>query len=366
VVLLGGETTAGTLLNDTWAWNGAAWANQTPVDPAESPPERKGHALATLSSGIILFGGQNGAALFNDTWAWDGFKWRQLSTTGPQARYGAAMAFDEVRNRVVLFGGMKAGSLRSSETWEWNPTTMAWEQKTPNTTDAPPARDGHVMSYNAARGTVVMFGGEGECDRTLDIPCADTWEWDGSGWNDVAPSDPEGDSNPQLILDAAAAYDAAAARMVLFGGIVGGYDFGVPLADTWLFEGGATEKSGHVFTVEYGAADTDGTEQLKSVNVRFVAGGTGYASGSKIAGVVLGLWDRGAFQTFTTHDTAATDAPATIEATLSDASALSRIQREPTKSITFSVTPKANPGTGITRGVVLTDYAEVTVKYRLP
>ena len=41
-----------------------------------------------------------------DTWEWDGEEWAQQEDVGPPARVFHAMAYDAVRDRVVLFGGV--------------------------------------------------------------------------------------------------------------------------------------------------------------------------------------------------------------------------------------------------------------------
>src|SRR4029077_20885367 len=47
----------------------------------------------------------------------------------------------------------------------------------------PPARTGAAMAFDAANGTVVLFGGNG---RTHSL--GDTWIWDGSAWTQAHPS----------------------------------------------------------------------------------------------------------------------------------------------------------------------------------
>jgi hypothetical protein len=63
------------------------------------------------------------------------------------------MVYDEVRQRVVLFGGYAGQHM--NDTWEWDGAT--WLQRNPAA--SPPARGNHAMVYDAARGRVVLFGG---------------------------------------------------------------------------------------------------------------------------------------------------------------------------------------------------------------
>ena len=76
------------------------------------------------------------------------------------------MAYDEARQRTVLFGGLVGGD----ETWEWDGTN--WTQLKP--TVSPSSRMHHAMVYDSKRGRTVLFGGTAGGDET--------WEWDGKNW----------------------------------------------------------------------------------------------------------------------------------------------------------------------------------------
>ncbi|MBI4870548.1 MAG: hypothetical protein HY814_03170 [Candidatus Riflebacteria bacterium] len=123
------------------------------------------------------------------------------------------MAYDSTRQRVVLFGGL-SGSARN-DTWEWDGTN--WEQRTPAT--SPSARYQHCLAYDAARRRVVLFGGSNGG--------AETWEWTGTNWLRIAVA-----ASPPARWTHALAYDAALRQVLLFGG----YD-GVRRSDTWEWNG---------------------------------------------------------------------------------------------------------------------------------
>jgi hypothetical protein len=161
---------------------------------------RHDHAMAydEARQRVVVFGGQHRYDTPNeaDTWQWDGAKWMQrFPTTAPIERAFSAMAYDSARQRVVLFGGY-GGNLLRADTWEWDGTT--WVQRFPAT--SPPARGGHAMAYDAARQRVVLFGGN--AGPTL----SDTWEWDGTTWSQrptpIFP--PQRWSRPRLRCGAAA------------------------------------------------------------------------------------------------------------------------------------------------------------------
>ena len=85
------------------------------------------------------------------------------------------------------------------------------------------------MAYDAATGTVVLFGG-----LTLTThPNAQTWTWDGTTWTKQAPA-----VHPRARLRASMAYDAATGTVVLFGGVdlAGPADLPVMLGRTWTWK----------------------------------------------------------------------------------------------------------------------------------
>ena len=74
----------------------------------------------------------------------------------------------------------------------------------------PPARDQAAIAYDAATGTVVLFGGFGR----LGPPSGDTWTWNGASWSKQVPV-----TRPPVLGRPSMAYDAASRTAVLFGGI---------------------------------------------------------------------------------------------------------------------------------------------------
>jgi hypothetical protein len=47
----------------------------------------------------------------HDTWTWDGKFWAQRQDIGPAGRGHYGLAWDEVRDRIVLFGGQAVGNV---------------------------------------------------------------------------------------------------------------------------------------------------------------------------------------------------------------------------------------------------------------
>jgi len=226
-VLFGGSPA----LNDTWTWQGSVWRRET---PAVSPPARLQHAMAFDGArGVIaMFGGYGGpdAGLRADTWEWDGATWSQrFPPASPRARVGHAMVYDAAHRQLLMLGGISSvasspfdlnGELLA-ELWTWN--GGQWTRLTPER--PPPPRTDAAMTYDAARGRVVLFGGRG-----FD-PLGDTWEWDGVHWIDRTP---RSDRSPPPRFGHTLIYDPVGRRSVLFGGY-GSVGFG----DTWAWDGAA-------------------------------------------------------------------------------------------------------------------------------
>ena len=234
VVLFGGRDSSNNRLSDTWEWDGTSWTDVTPSGATASPPARERHALAYDSDRgrVVLFGGQDSLSnRLSDTWEWDGTGWTDVTPPGvgasPPARFGHALAYDSARGRVVLFGGDRFTN-RLSDTWEWDGT--AWTDVTP-TGASPPARRGHALAYDSDRGRVVLFGGRDGSFTFL----SDTWEWDGTAWTDVTPAG--ANASPPARAFHALAYDTARGRVVLFGGCCDS-SFN-RLSDTWAWNGTA-------------------------------------------------------------------------------------------------------------------------------
>ena len=220
-VLFGGKGSSGQLMNETWIWNGVDWKR---LQTATAPDGRVGHAMTFDShrGKVIMFGGAKTGSQLNDTWEWDGKIWGDVSPSNPPStRRDHLMVYDPVRRVVVLFGG-NDGQSQSDETWEYDGLLKKWAKRTPKTT-TPPARQGHGMAFNLARGHVVMFGGN--APQTL----RGTWLWSGEDWTVRHQQNP-----PSPRREFGMVYDEARGDVVLFGG----HDQSKPITfnDTWIHD----------------------------------------------------------------------------------------------------------------------------------
>jgi hypothetical protein len=95
-------------------------------------------------------------------------------------------------------------------------TAPSWSSWLPSKT-APSRRDWAHLSYDSARGRLVLFGGNKHEEEGFGVELNDTWEWDGYQWYLIAPDDPEGDGNPDnnFFADNQLVYDQRTGGFVL-------------------------------------------------------------------------------------------------------------------------------------------------------
>ncbi len=168
---------------DTWELRQDGWARIA----TEGPVSRSRTALAydNVRRQVVLFGGVGAPPpaggdqrFFNDTWVWENASWRRVAEGGPPARYAHGMVFDERAGVVLLYSGAAAHSNAPlTDMWQWDGTR--WTE-IPLSGPTPGFRYQPVMVYDRARGKTVLVGG-------LQASTDDTWEWDGRRWREIRP-----------------------------------------------------------------------------------------------------------------------------------------------------------------------------------
>ncbi len=239
MVLFGGATGTSNdqgCLGDTWEWDGAGWAQMLPE--GDVPMARHLHAMTydAERQRVVLFGGaaRNAAfaGLLSDTWEWNGARWTNAGASlgvVPRARRNHAMAYDPVRKRTVLFGGVDGANAILGDTWEWD--GKAWTKLSP-VGASPAPRASHRMVYDAQRARVLLYGGgTGASNQAASATFgAETWSWDGTGWTRLFTN-----TGPAERVEMALGYDSDRQRLVLHGGR--GVATGVSMGDTWELNG---------------------------------------------------------------------------------------------------------------------------------
>ena len=225
-VLFGRRPSESRFLDDTWEWDGRRWS-QIKV-PGPQPRAEAAIAHDARRGRVVLFGGYDRIDeklhRLGDTWEWDGVRWTQINVPGPSPRNGAALVYDSVREKIVLFGGGTAAGV-SGETWEWD--GKAWIENRAALTQG---RFNCAMAFDVARRKVIRFGG-----RYGGKPLGDTWEYDGKTWTQLSSLGPTARNHSAM------AYDSKRKTIVLFGG----HDLGLDEAnvlvygDTWELSGTA-------------------------------------------------------------------------------------------------------------------------------
>ena len=161
-------------LGDTWLWDGTHWEE---VASGSGPPGRAGAFLVyddARGVAVLFGGGTNTGTIYSETWEWDGSSWTDVTpTTGPSPETARQMVFDSGRGVTVLFGGDADGTyLQPENTWEWD--GVAWNEVT--TVSTPPQRRAHgAIAYDSIRQEVVLHGGTYLDDTGFWRHLDDTW-----------------------------------------------------------------------------------------------------------------------------------------------------------------------------------------------
>ncbi len=200
---------------------------------ADLPFLRNGHTAVydDVGNRILLFGGWNGQSYFNDLWALDptvgSEAWARIDPAGslPPARGQHSAILDSWNHRMIVFGGR--GRLQGfNDVWALDLTAgaEAWTELTPS--GAPPSpRRWHTAIYDHNNQRMIVFGGSSGGDVL-----AETWALDLStpgaeAWTELDL----GISIPSPRAQHSAVYDQPNQRMILFGG----FTAGTPLNDVW-------------------------------------------------------------------------------------------------------------------------------------
>jgi hypothetical protein len=234
IILFGGLT--GDYSKDPAYYNGETWAYDvtanrwTQMKPPSGPTRRCAAELAydAESDRVILYGGCNEVTWgLGDTWAYD-FNtntWTQMAF-GPDGptHIGARLAYDAESDRIILFGGCDMGGSLYNDTWAYDFNSDTWTEMKPRT--SPPGRNYQAMAYNAKSDRVLVWG---VGDVTVAQPDESVWSYDfnTNTWQEMKPG---AGPHPSDRAYATWVYDAAADRMILFGGFVNGTD------ETWAYD----------------------------------------------------------------------------------------------------------------------------------
>ena len=240
----------------TWEWDGTSWRRPSVVDPEEDGGPYgsiRGHRLAydVVRGETLLFGGapwvdELDDQVVDDLWAWNGTSWRRVEPDAPgpdgtpSPRGWSGMAWDQVRERLVVFSGVafadfdlwvcpdgseptRFGTCPLDDLWEWD--GASWARITPVDLEgdgSPEAREDGSLVYDATLGLTVLAGGmaaDEDCDGAGTSYCSVVWGWDGREWHRLhAAADPTASDAPGPVKGLRLAFDTAKGVVVAFGG----------------------------------------------------------------------------------------------------------------------------------------------------
>jgi hypothetical protein len=193
---------------------------------------------------------------------------------------------DEAGNPLMLGGYLQTCAPTCSDTpsrdaWRFDGARWVREPRL----RLPVARTEHVCAYDAARNSVVLFGG-----REANTPASTIREFADGGWTsrqDYAP-----DGRPELREETSMVYDPSSQRLVAVGGRrLGTFTY---LADLWTVEN-STARPGFAWRAGLFDLGVPRSASMQRLTLRAVAGATGIAldAGTFVDGFELMVWHDG-------------------------------------------------------------------------
>lgn len=211
----GAQGTSGSArFNALYSFDGQAWTERTADGAPGSPPARDRAAIAwdAINDRLVVFGGFDGTNWLGDTWSWDPVTnaWTNLAPPlAPSARGWAAMTYDPTSTGLLLFGGFD-GTSYFGDTWLF--IGNAWVPLSP-ATNPPARRMGHLVTRGDFGDAFLCLGDD--ASTTPQTRMLDTWRWTGADWQQIVPANgsfPHGTTANQAV------YDPLRKRVVVTGG----------------------------------------------------------------------------------------------------------------------------------------------------
>lgn len=239
VVLFGGKDDGDRNVNEVWRLDLASNTWREVEVEGETPPPSEDHSAIydPLGHRMILYGGENGPST-NQLWSLDlkSHRWRNLTDSTAPRREDHTAVFDPLGKRMVVFGGRDERKRTQHDLWALDldpasPTFEKWRELTVER-NAPRPRKDHVAVFDELGNRMVVFGGWNNED---DAYLGDTWAFyppvaaDGQGrWEQIETEH----SHPPKRRHAVGVRDAARNWFILFGG----YGEEGYLNDVWAFD----------------------------------------------------------------------------------------------------------------------------------
>lgn len=208
-----------------------SWLNLRPRGTAPSSRDRAAMAFDPMGDRAVLFSGYNGGSIYLDETLFLDFsdargpEWRKLpfAPSKPAPRLGASLVHAPAADgpgRLILFGGWNGAERRGyQDLWalSLDPGKEAWTPLSPSGSP-PPARDGHVAVVDRTRSRMLVYGGWNR--QRTEVTLDDLWELDlrpgQERWTQLSPPSPR---PPAMAWMSGVVDDCPERhRLLLFGG----------------------------------------------------------------------------------------------------------------------------------------------------
>ena len=219
IIMHGGED--GDTSNDIWELDLATLQWHIKSDTSSPPMENHEAVYARSHFGAYFFGGRNKVKKsMNDLWFLNldpnsdaYYTWKKIESEGskiPDSREDFSMMFDEVENRLLIFGGWnRIAKEFTTDTWEFRFDKNKWREiKHKSKAFYPPHRRHAGSAFDEKNRIWIIFGGQG-----IGGPLNDTWGFDlaTDKWENLTPG-------PPPRIDHSLIYDPVSGEVFLFGG----------------------------------------------------------------------------------------------------------------------------------------------------
>jgi len=115
---------------DLWIFRKGQWEELAEDMPFKFTGQHSATAIGKTGDYFFLVSSSH--ENISEAWLWRGATktWEKIASTPPPPRNSAAVACDEVRNCIVVFGG-EIGIESTDEVWELSLTTNTWKKAFP-------------------------------------------------------------------------------------------------------------------------------------------------------------------------------------------------------------------------------------------
>lgn len=186
-----------------------------PVATTMQPAARRDARMAydSVRDRVVLYGGYGSYSSLYDTWEWDGAQWLQRNPVNHPPGSRGAMAYHRGSQRVVFVGDSATQPVWIYDGVDWTPVATATQ---------PPGSGEDALAADAARGVLVLQ------TQGIAAVAGQTWEYDGFGWQRRFPP-----ASPPPVRNAGMVFDTSRNRTILHGGTLGATTQGA----TWEYDG---------------------------------------------------------------------------------------------------------------------------------